>query len=58
MTVEPDDPGTYPIRCAEYCGNQHSMMVGQVTVVAMEGSDCSTDSGVKKAKGAGNGGDY
>jgi heme/copper-type cytochrome/quinol oxidase subunit 2 len=58
MTVEPDDPGTYPIRCAEYCGNQHSMMVGQVTVVAMEGSDCSTDSGVKKTKGAGNGGDY
>ena len=58
MTVEPDDPGTYPIRCAEYCGNQHSMMVGQVTVVAMEGSDCSTDSGVKKTKGTENGGDY
>ena len=48
MTIMADDPGVYPIRCAEYCGNQHSMMVGQVKIVAAEGTDCLTDTGVKK----------
>ena len=49
MTIMADDPGTFPIRCAEYCGNQHSMMYGQVKIVAAEGMDCSTDTGVKKS---------
>ena len=58
MTMMADDPGTFPIRCAEYCGNQHSMMVGQVKIVAAEGTDCSTDTGVKKISGGSSGGDY
>ena len=58
MTIMADDPGTFPIRCAEYCGNQHSMMVGEVTIVAAEGMDCSTDTGVKKTSDGSSGGDY
>ncbi|WP_395332077.1 cytochrome c oxidase subunit II [Novosphingobium sp. BL-8H] len=27
-----DRPGTYPLRCAEYCGTDHSVMVGRVIV--------------------------
>ena len=46
MYVQPNDPGVFPIRCAEYCGNQHSMMVGQVEVVAKEGTSCDVDFGV------------
>jgi len=49
MTITADDPGTFPIRCAEYCGNQHSMMIGQVKIVAAEGTDCAVDTGVKKS---------
>lgn len=49
MTVEADDPGTFPIRCAEYCGAQHSLMYGQVKVVAAEGTNCDRDSGVTKS---------
>ena len=45
----PDDSGTFPIRCAEYCGLQHSVMTGQVMVVAREGMTCDYDSGVKKS---------
>ena len=45
----PDDVGTFPIRCAEYCGMQHSIMTGEVMVVARAGGDCSFDSGVKKS---------
>ena len=59
MTIMADDPGTFPIRCAEYCGNQHSMMYGQVKIVAAEGTDCSIDTGVKKTSdGESSGGDY
>jgi len=58
MTIVADDPGTYPIRCAEYCGNQHSLMIGQVSIVAAEGTDCSTDTGVKKSGDNSDGGDY
>ena len=36
----PDDAGTFPIRCAEYCGLQHSVMTGEVMVVARAGQDC------------------
>ena len=49
MTITADDPGTFDIRCAEYCGNQHSMMYGKVKIVAAEGTDCSVDTGVKKS---------
>ena len=45
----PDDPGTFNIRCAEYCGLQHSVMTGEVQVVAREGLTCDFDSGVKKS---------
>ncbi|MDP6866731.1 MAG: hypothetical protein QGG62_07310 [Candidatus Poseidoniaceae archaeon] len=50
----PDDAGTFPIRCAEYCGLQHSVMTGQVMVVQREtGSSCdSIDSDVKKSNSA------
>ena len=58
MTIMADDPGTYPIRCAEYCGNQHSLMIGEVTIVAAEGMDCSTDTGVKKTDDGTEGGAY
>ena len=36
MFVQPDEEGVYPIRCAEYCGEQHSLMKGEVEVVARE----------------------
>ena len=58
MTMMPDDPGLFPIRCAEYCGNQHSMMIGQVKIVAAEGTNCDFDSGVKKLSDGSSGGDY
>ena len=45
----PDDPGIFPIRCAEYCGMQHSIMTGEVMVVAREGMNCDLDTGVKKS---------
>ena len=34
MWFLPDDPGTFNIRCAEYCGLDHSKMVGYVDVVS------------------------
>ena len=46
MYVQPNDPGIFPIRCAEYCGQQHSVMNGQVEVVAKEGTTCDSDFGV------------
>ena len=54
----PDDAGTFPIRCAEYCGMQHSVMTGQVMVVAPEGTTCDYDSGVKKSNKDSSGDDY
>lgn len=67
MTVTPDDAGVFDIRCYEYCGNQHSQMVGQVKVVAMEdyanglpkGTNCATeDTFPGSPAGANAGGDY
>ena len=26
------EPGTYPIYCAEYCGDDHSKMLGQIII--------------------------
>jgi cytochrome c oxidase subunit II len=37
---EPSKPGTYQIFCAEYCGTQHSGMIGQVVV--MDASEYQT----------------
>ena len=37
---EPTRPGTYQIFCAEYCGTQHSRMIGQVVV--MEANEYQT----------------
>ena len=50
-----DDPGTFNIRCAEYCGLDHSKMVGYVDVVSPieYGADyCDEDTGVKKEGGS------
>jgi heme/copper-type cytochrome/quinol oxidase subunit 2 len=55
MYAQPDDMGTFPIRCAEYCGLDHLKMQGQVTIVAPEGDTCEADTGVKKTD---NGGAY
>ncbi len=33
MSFEPTKPGTYHLFCAEYCGAQHSGMVGRVVVM-------------------------
>ena len=55
MWFWPDDPGTFNIRCAEYCGLDHSKMVGYVDVVApiQNGLDyCDTDTGVQKEGGS------
>jgi len=46
MYVQPNEAGTFPIRCAEYCGKEHSLMQGQVEVVAKEGMTCDADFGV------------
>ncbi len=58
MYAQPDDLGTFPIRCAEYCGLDHSKMIGQVTVVATEGYGCEVDTGVKKSQSSSDGGGY
>ncbi len=58
MTIEADEPGVFPIRCAEYCGNQHSMMIGQVKIVAKEGLNCDADTGVAKSSDGDSGGEY
>ena len=55
MWFMPDDPGTFNIRCAEYCGLDHSKMIGYVDVVSPieNGIDyCDVDSGVKKQGGS------
>ena len=36
MYVQPNEAGTFPVRCAEYCGEMHSLMRGEVEVVARE----------------------
>ena len=49
-----DDAGTFPIRCAEYCGLDHSKMIGYVDVVSpiSYGAEyCDDDSGVAKEGG-------
>ena len=62
MYAQPDDLGTFPIRCAEYCGMDHSKMQGNVDIVATEGETCEKDTGVKKQSSqdgeAANGGGY
>jgi len=46
MYVQPNEPGVFPIRCAEYCGEYHSLMIGPVEVVAREGMNCDEDFGI------------
>ena len=46
----PDDAGTFPIRCAEYCGLQHSVMTGEVKFVARDNQTYEADTGVKKSE--------
>lgn len=36
MSFEPTEPGTYHLFCAEYCGADHSRMVGKVIVMTPE----------------------
>ena len=55
-----DDPGTFDIRCAEYCGLDHSKMVGNVDVVSYideftrQQVFCDEDTGVKETGGGNN----
>jgi heme/copper-type cytochrome/quinol oxidase subunit 2 len=44
MTFFPNDAGTFPIRCAEYCGLDHSKMIGNIDIVARDGKTCEFDS--------------
>ena len=44
--VQPNTPGEFPYRCAEYCGKEHSLMQGNVKVVVKEGESCDADFGV------------
>jgi len=44
MTFFPNDAGTFPIRCAEYCGLDHSKMIGNIDIVARDGKNCEFDS--------------
>jgi cytochrome c oxidase subunit 2 len=37
LWFEATKTGTFPIFCAEYCGTEHSMMKGHVTVLSQEG---------------------
>ncbi len=37
LWFEATKTGTYPIFCAEYCGTEHSLMTGHVTVLTPEG---------------------
>jgi len=37
LWFEATKTGTYPIFCAEYCGTEHSLMKGHVTVLSQEG---------------------
>ena len=48
MTFFPDDSGTFPIRCAEYCGLDHSKMIGNIDIVARDGETCQVDTGIQK----------
>jgi len=58
MWFLPDDPGTFDIRCAEYCGMDHSKMIGKIDVVSpiIDGDykNCDEDSGIPKSDGGGN----
>ena len=58
MTFMPDDAGTFPIRCAEYCGDYHSKMVGFIDIVARDGASCAADTGIKKMDTGSDGGGY
>jgi len=54
LTFMPDDSGTFPIRCAEYCGLYHSKMTGNIDIVARDGATCDFDSGIKKTDSGSN----
>lgn len=58
MRFQPDDAGTFPIRCAEYCGLKHSLMQGQIDIVAEEGRTCDEDIGIQKSSSGNSGGGY
>jgi heme/copper-type cytochrome/quinol oxidase subunit 2 len=53
-----DDPGTFDIRCAEYCGLDHSKMAGKIDVVSpiIDGKqmNCDADTGIAKSNGGEN----
>jgi cytochrome c oxidase subunit 2 len=36
LWFQPTLPGVYPLRCDEYCGTGHSMMIGRVFVMSQE----------------------
>jgi len=58
MWFLPDDPGTFDISCAEFCGMDHSKMIGKIDVVSpiIDGiyQNCDEDTGLPKSDGGGN----
>ena len=50
MTFFPDDDGTFPIRCAEYCGLDHSKMIGNIDIVARDTETCDADTGITNSE--------
>ena len=58
MWFFPDRAGTFDIRCAEYCGMDHSKMIGKVDVVSpiIDGvyTNCDQDTGLVYDGGGGN----
>lgn len=48
LTFIPDDAGTFPIRCAEFCGLYHSKMTGNIDIVARDGANCDVDTDIPK----------
>jgi len=55
ITFIPDDAGTFPISCAEYCGLDHSKMTGNIDIVARDGATCEVDTGIQKTESHTNG---
>lgn len=53
LWFEAEEPGTYPLRCAEYCGVSHSRMVGELVVLEPEAFEAwlaSVDAGLPLAR--------
>lgn len=52
MWFEATKPGLYPLMCTEYCGDEHSSMVGRVHVVEADKYDAALEEACKLEQGA------